>query len=324
LLDDALRRTTPEIQITPEATSARTAQLTTVGDQLLLTYWDDGGNEPGVYARFLSKDGHIQSPARLISGAKKGDLYPVLAPSEGGSFWMVWQEEVDKGSSDLMARQLNAELSPLADPVRLSVVPASKGATNSVNTPAAAVANGFLNIAFSVNRGYEHYQVYLTRLALTDPVLKSGIPKKGPRERYAGQLEGMSTRDGKNTAPGIACTGDGCFVAWDDEKAGASVAFVDKDKGQSIWRRDFGQKAVRPAVFASGGNAVVAWYDEARLRFAPLTRDGLGSTSLLSRVSGFHPQPDIAAGEGPGKWYISWRDYESAHLEVFALRAECP
>jgi serine/threonine-protein kinase len=326
LLDDSLRRTTPDIPVTPEATSVRTAQLLAVGSELVLTYWDDGGNEPGVYARFLSKDGHLQSPARLISGVKKGDLYPSLAASEGGTFWMVWQEEVDKGTSDLMARQLNAELAPLGEAIRLSSVPAAKAATNAVNTPSAAVANGFLNITFSVNRGFEHYQVYLIRLALTDPQLKTGLlPTKKPtgRERYAGQLEALSTKDGKNTAPGVACTSDGCFVAWDDEKAGASVTFIDKEKGVSIWRRDFGPKALRPAVFATGTSAVVAWYDESRLRFAPLTRDGLGPTSLLSRVSGFQPQPDIAPGESPGKWYISWRDYESAHLEVFALRAEC-
>jgi len=64
--------------------------------------------------------------------------------------------------------------------------------------------------------------------------------------------------------------------------------------------------------------------DESRLRMAQLTRDGLGAVTSLSRVSGFQPQPDVAAGEKRGQWYISWRDYESAHLEVFALRTDCP
>ncbi|MEI9949323.1 MAG: hypothetical protein WDO74_10140 [Pseudomonadota bacterium] len=62
----------------------------------------------------------------------------------------------------------------------------------------------------------------------------------------------LSSKDGKNTTPVLACSSEGCFVAWDDEKAGASVAFVDKDKGQMLWRRDLPAKVVRPAVAAIG------------------------------------------------------------------------
>jgi hypothetical protein len=183
-----------------------------------------------------------------------------------------------------------------------------------------------LYVSFSVNRGFEHLQVYLLRIALDDPTLKTGLlPPKKPtsKERFLGQVQLLS-RDGKNTTPVIACTAEGCFVAWDDDKAGASVAFVDKDKGQMLWHRDMPAKVVRPAVAASNNSAVLSWFDESRLRIAPLTRDGLGAVTSLSRVSGFQPQPDLAAGEKPGQWYISWRDYESAHLEVFALRTECP
>ena len=48
----------------------------------------------------------------------------------------------------------------------------------------------------------------------------------------------------------------------------------------------------------------------------------------LTRAVQMHAavQPDDAQelARLPGQWYISWRDYESAHLEVFALRTECP
>ncbi|HWZ91219.1 MAG TPA: serine/threonine-protein kinase [Polyangiaceae bacterium] len=328
LLDDALRRTSPEIPVTPEVWSARQVQLLPAGDKFVLLYWDDGGNEPGVYARFISHDGHIAGPPHRISAIKKGDLYAALTPGEGGKYWAAWQEEVDKGSTDIVARELDADLQPVGEQLRLTATVAPpKGTTTSAGTPAIAVQNGNLYVSFSINRGYEHIQVFVLRVPLTDPSLKTGLlPLKKPsgKERFIGQLQMLSSRDGKNTTPVMACTGDGCFLAWDDEKAGGSVAFVDKDKGQMLWRRDMPAKVVRPAVAVSGNNAVISWFDESRLRIAPLTRDGLGAVTSLSRVSGFQPQPDLAAGEKPGQWYISWRDYESAHLEVFALRTDCP
>jgi hypothetical protein len=327
LLDDALRRTTPEVSLTPEVSSARQAELLPAGDKYVLLYWDDGGSEPGVFARFISHDGHIAGPPKRISTEKKGDLFAALT-ADDNKFWAVWQEEVDKGSTDIMARELDSELTPIAEPIRLTSIPAAKGTNgNGASTPTAAVQNGHLYVAFSVNRGFEHVQVYVERIALNDPALKTGLlstKRTLGKERYLGQAQLVSPRDGKNTTPVLACSTEGCFVAWDDEKAGAAVAFFDKDKGQMLWRRDLPAKVVRPEVAAAGNSAVISWFDESRLRIASLTRDGLGAVSSLSRVSGFQPQPDVAAGEKPGQWYISWRDYESAHLEVFALRTECP
>ena len=79
------------------------------GEKFVLLWWDDGGSEPGVYARLVSHDGHIAGPARRISEVKKGELFAALTES-GNKFWAVWQEEVDKGSNDIMARELDADL----------------------------------------------------------------------------------------------------------------------------------------------------------------------------------------------------------------------
>jgi serine/threonine-protein kinase len=326
LLDDALRRTSPEVSLTPEASSVRQVELVSAGEKFVLLYWDEAGSEPGVYARFISKDGHIAGPARRISAVKKGDLSAALTQS-GNRYWVVWQEEVDKGASDIMARELDLELSPIGEPIRLTQIPPAKATSTAAATPAVAVQNGHLYIAFSVNRGSERVQLYVERIALSDPALKTGLlplKKASNKERFLGQLQLLSAKDGKNTTPVLACSPDGCFVTWDDEKAGGFVAFLDKDKGQMLWRRELPPKVVRPAVAASGSSAVISWFDESRLRIAQLTRDGLGAVTSLSRVSGFQPQPELAAGEKPGQWYISWRDYESAHLEAFALRTECP
>jgi len=326
LLDDALRRTSPEVPLTPEVSSARQVQLVPAGERFVLLYWDDGGSEPGVYARLVSHDGHIAGPPRRVSGIKKGELFAALT-ANGNKFWAVWQEEVDKGSSDIMARELDADLTPLGEPIRLTAIPAPKGTSNVAGAPTVAVQNGHLYVAFSVNRGFERIQMYLSRIALTDPSLKTGLlpsKKNAGKERYLGQAQMLSAKDGKHTTPVLACSSEGCFVAWDDERAGGSVAFIDKDKGQMLWRRELPAKVVRPTAAASGNQAVISWFDESRLRLAPLTRDGLGAVTSLSRVSGIHPQPDVAAGEKPGQWYISWRDFESAHHEVFALRTDCP
>ena len=326
LLDDALRRTSPEVSLTPEASSARQAQLLPAGDHFALLWWDEGGSEPGVYARAISHDGHIAGPPQRISPVKKGDLFAALT-ANGNKFWAVWQEEVDKGSSDIMARELDADLAPLGEPIRLTALIPAKATTSAAGTPAVAVQNGHLYVAFSVNRGSERIQMYVQRIALNDATLKTGLlplKKANGKERFLGQAQLLSSKDGKNTTPVLACTGDGCFVAWDDEKAGASVAFVEKDKGLMLWRRELPAKVARPAVAATGNAAVISWFDESRLRLAQLTRDGVGAVTSLSRVSGFQPTPDLAAGEKPGQWYVSWRDFESAHFEVFALRTECP
>ncbi len=222
LLDDALRRASAEVSLTPEASSARQAQLIPAGDNFALLWWDDGGSEPGVYTRLISHDGHIAGPPRRISSVKKGDLFAALTPN-GNKFWAAWQEEVDKGSSDIMARELDADLTPLGEPVRLTALLPAKAAPSAAGTPALAVQNGHLYVAFSVNRGAERIQMYVQRIALNDATLKTGLlplKKQNGKERFLGQAQLLSSKDGKNTTPVLACTADGCYVAWDDEKAG--------------------------------------------------------------------------------------------------------
>jgi hypothetical protein len=68
---------------------------------------------------------------------------------------------------------------------------------------------------------------------------------------------------------------------------------------------------------------LIAWYEDSRLKLAELGRDGLGKASVLARVNGFQPEPDVTRGEKPGQWLVAFRDYESAHFEAFGLRAEC-
>ena len=81
---------------------------------------------------------------------------------------------------------------------------------------------------------------------------------------------------------------------------------------------------VPDATLASGGDkTLVAWYEDSRLKLMEIKRDGLGKPSILARVNGFQPDPDLTRGEKPGQWLVAFRDYESARFEAFGLRTEC-
>jgi len=58
-------------------------------------------------------------------------------------------------------------------------------------------------------------------------------------------------------------------------------------------------------------------------RYASLTRDGIGKRSILGRVSGYQPYPEVIPGDKPGQWYVSWRGFEAGHLEAFVARTQC-
>jgi serine/threonine-protein kinase len=329
LLDSAMRRKSVPVPVTPESHNVRQPQLLAVKNGLVLVFWDEGGKEPGVYARLLDAEGKIQSPPYKLSASRKS-AYPALAAAPDGELWAVWEEEFDGSGSDIVARRLGPELEPRSETVRLTKLHQPRTASQP-RTPDVTVSDGKLHVVFAKDLGNQRLQVMLQSIALDDPKLAQGLVpasakakqrSKEPRDEFVGTLRPVSTPSSKNAEPHLACTGEGCFVAWDDEKAGAVAAYVDREKGP-LWHREFSRKGSRPTVSHDERSAVVAWFEDSRLRFATLGRDGVGKPSTLSRVSGFQPNPDLARGEKPGQWYIAFRDYESAHLEAFALRAEC-
>jgi serine/threonine-protein kinase len=326
VLDDGLRRVSAARLITPEAQSVRYPQLITADEKLVLIYWEDSGADPGVYVRMLEGDGRIAGPARRISAVKRSEFYPALARAEDGTFWAVWEEEVASGADDLYARRLGTDLSPLADPVRLTAYLSSRSVKASAGKPDVAIAHGYLYVVYALERGPVNTVLSL-RIKLDDPALSTGLiesRRPSSRDRYIGVVKPVSAKYGKNAQPRVACVTDGCFVVWDDENAGALAAFIDKDRGEAIWHREFASKGSRPALAAAGSRARVAYYEASRLKIAPLERDGLGESDSLARVSGLQPFPAIVPGTRPGEWYVSWRDYEAGHLEAFVVRAECP
>jgi eukaryotic-like serine/threonine-protein kinase len=329
LVDDALRRVSPARLVTPEATSVRMPQLRSVGDAMVLVYWDDGGNEPGVFARLLESDGRIAGPARRISAPKRHEFYPSLARGEDGTFWAVWEESTEDGS-DLMGRHLSAELEPQGKPIRLTAFAIGRdGHGTTSGRPVVAVIEGQLNVAFVLERDNKR-RIMMLEAPPTDPGLGTGVTRANPApgkkrgdDRFVGKLFAISNADGKQNDPRISCDKEGCFLAWDDDKGGALAAFVDRKKGQAIWHREFARSGSSPELTAAPGGAAMVYYEGSRLKLSLMTRDGVEAGSVIAKVGGTQPFPSIAPGTKPGQWYISWRDYESGHFETYVVRAQC-
>jgi serine/threonine-protein kinase len=166
------------------------------------------------------------------------------------------------------------------------------------------------------------------RIAINEKTLESGVLKKGitphdSEDRFAGHNI-LLRSEPRQAEPSMICDGSGCLVVWDDETGGAFAGFVPPGGEAPLWHREFSTKGKRPVVARSDdGGAAVAFFAGDRLFIAPVDRDGIGDPSVLSRVSGFQPQPSLVSAGNPGEWLIAWRDYEAGHLEVFVARAHC-
>ncbi len=326
LLDNAMRRVSEPIPVTPEASSVRTSQLLSASSGAAMLYWDDSADGAGVYVRRLEADGKIAGPARRVSDAKRGELHPTFTTTDSG-FWVIWEEDGARGRVDVMARQLDDKLEPKGKIIRLAQVAGVPRNPNTASSPDAVIAQGALQVVFSVDRGAEHHQIMLLREPLADAAYATGLvldrKKKLSMDVSVGVLAPLSRANSKNTTPRIACLEKSCMVVWDDDSAGAYAAYVERDKTEPLWHREFSAKGIRPTLVSTADKILIAWYEDSRLKLAELGRDGLGKPSVLARVNGFQPEPDIARGEKPGQWLVAFRDYESAHFEAFGLRTEC-
>jgi serine/threonine protein kinase len=330
LLDSAMRRISLPIDVTPEAQNVREFQIVPVGERLALLYWEDSGKEQGVFARLLDAEGKIDTSLRKLSSGRKGDYYPSLATTPNGDFWAVWEEEFENSASDVVARHLGPDLEPKTAAVRLTAFGAPPGSGRQPRMPAATIGRGQLFVALAKDLGSQRVQVMLQTIALDDPALTTGIVRKVAKgaavkkgDEVIGSVKSVSSASSRNPHPRLTCPDVGCFVVWDDEKAGGLMTFVDHERGP-LWHREFGSKGAAPGIGRDEKSLAIGWFETARLKFAPLVRDGIGTPSVVSRVSGIQPPPEIAKGSKAGEWYVAFRDYESAHLEIFVLRAECP
>lgn len=324
LLDDSLRRVSPVRNATPEASMAIHPALTPLPDGFAILYWDSAQSEAGVYVRAIEADGRIKTPAQLLSAEKRDKYFPTLAVLPGGELLSVWSEKLDPtGKTAIVARKLDRNLKPQGQPVLLTAL-----RSGDATQPFARVFGDTLYIAYRYFVQGSTSEIRLLRIPLTDKALALGLPAPesadgGGEDRWAGESIVLRTQP-RQAEPSMICDDTGCLVVWDDESAGAYAGFVPKGQKKPLWHREFAAKGKRPVVARSAnGAAAVAFYASDRLLVAPVDRDGIGKPSIISRVSGFQPQPSLVSGKEPGEWLIAWRDFEAGQLEVFVARAQC-
>ncbi len=319
LLDDSLRRVSPVRNVTPEATSAIHPALTPLHDGFATLYWDSAKKEPGVFVRAIYADGRIRTPARLLSSEKQDDYFPTLALLPGGALLSVWSAKIaPDGNSNIVARHLDQDLSPQGEPVALTAL-----TSGDATQPYARVFGDTLFISYRYLVPRKTSEIRLLRIPLGAEALKSGVQHEAGADRAAGSSITLRTQP-RQAEPSMTCDKDGCLVVWDDEGGGAFAGFVPPDQDAPLWHREFASKGKRPVVARNAeGTSAVAYFAGDRLFIAPVSRDGIGKPSVISRVSGFQPSPSLVAGQAPGEWLVAWRDYEAGHLEIFVARAHC-
>ena len=328
-LDSVFRRVTPTVTVTPEAKLVQQPSLEPLDDGLALLYWDSSPEGAGVFVRRLDMTGSIAAPPIPVSPSGEKQSFPTLTREADGKLWVAWTEKDGARVSNILVRPLGKDLKPSGSTARLTrYVPPVRN-TSTASHAALAIAHGFLNVAYSLERGLEHH-VFALRVSLSDPELVGGgLPapseetQKREPDRFLGQIVPVSAGLGQHTDPSIACIETGCYVAWDDQKNGAHAAFFSGTTGEVIWRRELGPKALSPSLAVAGAEVAIAWYDGGKLRLAKMGRDGVGLPTLLGRATGYQPAPSLLAGQKPGEWIIGWRDFEAGLHEGFVVRAEC-
>ncbi len=328
-LDEFGRATSAPRDVTPEASDAQKPSLITAGDRLAMLYWDRGGSEAGVRARWLDAHGRIAGASSAVGALRSGHFWPSFEKSPEG-FVVVWQDDRDHENTDLFFRKLNRELEPLGPEVRLTDYAAPlPSKAPQVRVPTVAVASNAMLIAYKLERDTQH-TIERLRVALDDPALQKGLDEQPPqagkikKDRMLGDVKTVNDDKLPADAPIIACGSEGCFIAWHSEQGGSNVALVEPAQGKVIWRKKVSQTGGHPSLgVGEGGQTMIAWFEKGFVRIATVTRDGVGKESAFAHVSGEPPRPWIAAGKNKNEWLVAWEDFDGSRSEVEAAKVVC-
>ncbi len=330
-LDDALRRVSQAYVLSPESVTAGDPTLINVGANIATMYSDTSGDAGLLVRTFSGASQALAAPTRL-STPKRTPFSPAVAIAPEGDLWFVWEESNTDGSASLLVRQTTAALVPTGPAVRvLTLAPRFRpGVTRGISKPSLAVSATQLRIVFAQELTPVRSQIKQLLIERGDSQMRTGVaaetpwagPEDKPTDLHVGQLSPVSDSDAKNVQPQLDCSGGDCFVAWDTGTDNASLAYLTAN-GALGWRRTLAASGSRPVIAHGASGSVVVWFEEARLKLASLNKEGVGTASILTRVTGFQPHPSVVAGERPGLWYVAWRDFEAGHLEAFVLRTEC-
>ncbi len=329
VVDEAGRPLSRPRDLTPEASEVLRPVLLSVAERTALLYWDKSGREAGVRVRWLDGEGRIAGGSILVGGARPGNYWPTIDKSPDG-FFVAWQDDRDREGDDLFLRKLNAELEPVGAELRATDYASIGGRVVNVRVPSIAVASNAVFITYKLEREPLHL-IDRMRIALNSPDLVKGLEERaaaGPNnkgiDRELGSVELVNEDKTPGDAPTIACGSEGCFLAWHGEKGGAYAALIEPVQGRVLWRKRFAEKGTHPGLGVGPTGAVALVYFEAgRVKTALLSRDGVGASSVVAKVTGDQPRPWIASGRSKGEWLVAWQDFEAAHTEAYVARVAC-
>jgi serine/threonine-protein kinase len=326
LLDATFGVAAGPFDVTPEGNAIARAELTSVEDRFVLTYWESRGAESGVHVRFLDSSGRIAGPAVAVTLSKSQNFWPSLTRASDGSFFIGWTDEGDSNSDDLFLRHLGSTLAPIGDPVRITDLAKTGGSRPRARVPALASLGDALHIAFRLERDPERLIQHL-RLPFSETTsgLEPAPKARGAVDRYVGESVLVNTDRARGDAPSLACERDACILAWHGElQNGAWASYIQPARPQPLWRKKFSKLGAHPAsAMATSGQGQLAWFEAGRVQLASIGRDGVGRPTKLLRVTGEQPMPSIATSNKPNEWLVAWLDYEAGHLEPYAARVLC-
>jgi serine/threonine-protein kinase len=326
LLDATFGVAAGPFDVTPEGNAIARAELTSVEDRFVLTYWESRGAETGVHTRFLDSSGRIAGPAVAVTLSKSQNFWPSLTRAPDGSFFVVWTDEGDTNSDDLFLRHLGSTLAPIGEAVRITDLAKTGGSRPRARVPSLAILGDAVHIAFRLERDPDRLIQHM-RIAI--PKTSEGLepaPKANTRiDRYVGDSVLVNTDRARGDAPSLACARDACVLSWHgDLQNGAWASYIQAARPQPLWRKKFSKFGAHPAsAMAGSGQGQLAWFEGGRVQLASIGRDGVGMATKLLRVTGEQPMPSIAASSKPNEWLIAWLDYEAGHLEPYAARVLC-
>jgi eukaryotic-like serine/threonine-protein kinase len=326
-LDELGRATSAPRDVTPEASDAQKPSLLASGDRLAMLYWDRGGREAGVRARWLDSDGRIAGASSAVGALRSGHFWPAFDKTPDG-FVVVWQDDRDHENADLFYRKLNAELEPQGNEVRLTdYTGPTLAKASQVRVPSVAVASNAIFVTYKLERESQHY-VMRMRIPLDDMTLARGLEEptlgKLRKDRELGDVKVINEDKLPADAPVVACGSEGCFVAWHGEQGGSNVALVEPAQGKVLWRKKLSTTGGHPSLgVGENGQTMISWFDKGWVRLATVTRDGVGKDSAFARVTGEPPRPWIAPGKKAGEWLVAWEDFDGSRSEVEAAKVVC-
>ncbi|TKD07350.1 serine/threonine protein kinase [Polyangium fumosum] len=325
-LDEALRPLSDPIDVTPEAGAVTRPVVTAFDDQLVLLYADGHGAEAGVHARLLDPDGRIGGPMVNIAPLRGPSSGTSMQRAADGTFVVAWTAETETGNDELFLRKLSPKLEPQGEAVRATDFVPTGPQKPRVRSPMVGIAGDAAHVSFRLERT-PNQVAYHMRLPLADVGKGVEARKKGDRnDRWIGDTIVVNTDKSKADMTGIACSKDACFLVWDGESnSGVSAAYLDAANAQPLWRdKRFSKVGGHPSVGVdASGNARIVWFEKGGVMTAPISRDGVGPSTKIARVSGAQPSPAIITGKAPGEWFIAWLDFEAGQLEPYAARFVC-